>query len=62
MLQYFFTLQPLRERPELVRQMAKARGSEWVVYAKVPFAGPGQVLDYVLRGYRQQRLTRGAPG
>ncbi len=33
----------------LVRQIAKARSTEWVVYAKAPFAGPEQVLDYVGR-------------
>src|ERR1019366_2100229 len=29
------------------RCIARAKNSEWVVYAKRPFAGPEQVLDYV---------------
>ena len=29
--------------------MTSARDTEWVVYAKRPFAGPQQVLDYVGR-------------
>jgi hypothetical protein len=29
--------------------MAQAKGIQWVVYAKPPFAGPQQVLDYVGR-------------
>ncbi len=48
-LQFFTSLQPLEERPVFVRHLAKARSSEWVVYAKAPFAGPEQVLDYVGR-------------
>ena len=48
-LQFFTSLQPLEERPAFVRHLAKAQSSEWVVYAKAPFAGPEQVLDYVGR-------------
>ena len=48
-LQFFPALQPLRDQAAFVRQMAKARSTEWVVYAKAPFAGPEQVLDYVGR-------------
>jgi len=48
-LQFFTSLRPLAERPAFVRHLAKARSSEWVVYAKAPFAGPEQVLDYVGR-------------
>ncbi len=29
--------------------MAPAHGTDWVIYAKRPFAGPAQVLDYVGR-------------
>ena len=29
--------------------ISQARAGEWVVYAKRPFAGPQQVLDYVGR-------------
>ena len=48
-LQFFTSLQPLGERRAFVRHLAKAQSSEWVVYAKAPFAGPEQVLDYVGR-------------
>jgi len=48
-LQFFGALEPLRERPAFVRLLAQAKTSEWVVYAKRPFAGPQQVLDYVGR-------------
>jgi hypothetical protein len=43
------TLASLAERPAFVRHLAQARATEWVVYAKRPFAGPRQVLDYVGR-------------
>jgi hypothetical protein len=48
-LQFFGSLEPLREPSAFARQMARAKASEWVVYAKRPFAGPQQVLDYVGR-------------
>lgn len=48
-LQFFGALEPLRERLAFARQLARAKASEWVVYAKRPFAGPQQVLDYVGR-------------
>ena len=42
-------LEPLRERRAFLRYLAPVRQAEWVVYAKPPFAGPQQVLDYVGR-------------
>ena len=48
-LRFFAALEPLRERVAFTRHLASAKGSEWVVYAKRPFAGPQQVLDYVGR-------------
>ena len=48
-LQFFGALEPLRERLAFVQHLARAKTSEWVVYAKRPFAGPEQVLDYVGR-------------
>jgi len=48
-LQFFATLAPLRERDAFHRRLAAVRHVEWVVYAKRPFAGPEQVLDYVAR-------------
>jgi len=48
-LKFFAALEPLRDRLAFVRHLARAKSSEWVVYAKRPFAGPQQVLDYVGR-------------
>ena len=48
-LQFFSSLEPLRERPAFLRYLAPIRYAEWVVYAKPPFAGPEQVLEYVGR-------------
>jgi hypothetical protein len=48
-LQFFGALESLRERLAFVRHLVRAKTSEWVVYAKRPFAGPQQVLDYVGR-------------
>jgi len=42
-------LEALRHRPAWTRALAAMRQTEWVVYAKRPFAGPQQVLDYVGR-------------
>ena len=48
-LQFFSTLQPLRQRRAFLRYLAPVRQAQWVVYAKPPFAGPEQVLEYVGR-------------
>ncbi len=48
-LDFFSSLEPLRDRSAFLRRLAPARETEWVVYAKRPFAGPEQVLDYVGR-------------
>ena len=48
-LEFFSSLEPLRDRSAFLRHLAPAREMEWVVYAKRPFAGPEQVLDYVGR-------------
>jgi hypothetical protein len=42
-------LASLADRPAFARHLALSRATEWVVYAKRPFAGPHQVLDYVGR-------------
>ena len=48
-LQFFSDLKPLAE-PEAFRQfLRRNRTHEWVVYAKPPFGGPAQVLDYLGR-------------
>jgi hypothetical protein len=43
------SLAPLRDRRAFRRHLGPARKTEWVVYAKPPFAGPEQVLAYVAR-------------
>ncbi|MGH8190332.1 MAG: IS91 family transposase [Rhodanobacteraceae bacterium] len=48
-LRFFGSLQALRDRRAFLRYLAPLRKVEWVVYAKAPFAGPEQVLDYVGR-------------
>jgi hypothetical protein len=48
-LQFFASLEPLQDRTAFFAYLAPAREAEWVVYAKRPFAGPEQVLDYVGR-------------
>lgn len=48
-LAFFNSLQQLSTRAAFLRYLAPVRKTEWVVYAKPPFAGPQQVLDYVGR-------------
>lgn len=48
-LRFFATLEPLGESLAFTQLMTRAKTCEWVVYAKRPFAGPQQVLDYVGR-------------
>jgi hypothetical protein len=48
-LNFFSTYRHFHEPAAFRRHLAPARNTEWVVYAKRPFAGPAQVLDYVGR-------------
>jgi hypothetical protein len=48
-LQFFSSLESLRDRSSFLDYLAPLREAEWVVYAKKPFAGPEQVSDYVGR-------------
>ena len=48
-LHFFSALENLRNNNDFLRYLALTRRTEWVVYAKPPFAGPEQVLDYVGR-------------
>jgi hypothetical protein len=43
------SLESLGDRPTWTSALATMRQTEWVVYAKRPFAGPHQVVDYVGR-------------
>jgi len=48
-LQFFGSLEKLRDPHEFSLYLAPLKNSKWVVYAKPPFGGPQQVLDYVGR-------------
>jgi len=48
-LRFSGALAALQDRQAFLRHLAPARQVKWVVYAKPPFAGPQQVLDYVGR-------------
>jgi len=48
-LHFFTSLLQLHDPPAFAAYLAPLRQAEWVVYAKAPFAGPQQVLDYVGR-------------
>ena len=48
-LQFFNDLAPLEDIAQFRARLASLRRTEWVVYAKRPFAGPEQVLAYLAR-------------
>jgi hypothetical protein len=48
-LEFFADLAPLQDPTKFKAYLAPLRKSEWVVYAKRPFAGPKQVLAYLAR-------------
>ena len=48
-LRFFPEHRDLQEPAAFRRYLAPTRDTEWVVYAKRPFAGPAQVLNYVGR-------------
>ena len=48
-LRFFAALESLRQPQTFAELVARMKACEWVVYAKRPFAGPQQVLDYVGR-------------
>jgi hypothetical protein len=48
-LRFVSFLEPLRARCSFLRHIAPVRKTDWVVYAKPPFAGPEEVLRYVAR-------------
>jgi len=48
-LNFFSELKPLAQRRTFAELLASARRAEWIVYAKRPFGGPQQVLDYLGR-------------
>jgi Putative transposase/Transposase zinc-binding domain len=48
-LQFFSSLQRLRDPKAFAAHLAPPRQTEWVVYAKPPFGGPEHVLNYLGR-------------
>ncbi len=48
-LQFFSSLEGLYDPQAFTRYLDPVRQQEWVVYAKPPFAGPQQVVNYVGR-------------
>ena len=48
-LRFFAALESCRDRRAFARYLEPVKKAKWVVYAKRPFAGPEQVLDYVGR-------------
>jgi hypothetical protein len=44
-LEFYSSLELLRDRSSFLDYLAPLREAEWVVYAKPPFAGPERVLD-----------------
>src|SRR5271165_7017590 len=48
-LQFFGDLEPLQETAAFHACLAPLRDAEWVVYAKPPFGGPQQAIEYLGR-------------
>lgn len=48
-LRFVGALEPLRDPDAFAAWLQPLRETEWVVYAKAPFGGPSQVLDYLGR-------------
>jgi hypothetical protein len=48
-LHFFNSIAALHDRAAFAKYLAPARQTEWVVYAKAPFGGPQQVLQYLGR-------------
>ncbi len=48
-LQFFNSLEVLRNRVAFAKYLAPVSRAKWVVYAKPPFGGPKQVLEYLGR-------------
>ncbi len=58
-LQLLGNLAGLREPDAFTRHLHTLRDVEWVVYAKRPFAGPQQVLDYLGRYTHRVAISNG---
>lgn len=58
-LKFFGELAPLHEPATFDRQLAPLRRVNWVVYAKRPFGGAHQVLDYLGRYTHRVAIANG---
>jgi hypothetical protein len=48
-LSFFGEIEPLRDAARFAAHLAPLRQKDWVVYAKPPFGGPAQVVEYLGR-------------
>jgi len=48
-LEFFGELEPLQKPDEFASYLMPVKDQDWVVYAKPPFGGPAQVLEYLGR-------------
>jgi Putative transposase/Transposase zinc-binding domain len=58
-LKFFGDLAPLRDRGTFASHLAPLRHVKWVVYAKRPFGGAQQVLDYLGRYTHRVAIANG---
>ncbi len=58
-LKFFGDLTPLRDLETFVRYLSPLRHTPWVVYAKKPFGGAQQVLDYLGRYTHRVAIANG---
>ena len=56
-LRFFGELEGLRKPAEFARYLAPLHDAEWVVYARPPFGGPRQVIDYLSRYTHRAALS-----
>jgi len=60
-LQFFSDLVGLTDEESFRTYLAPLRKSEWVIYAKRPFAGPAQVLAYLARYTHRVAIANSRP-
>jgi Putative transposase len=58
-LQFFTDLVSLNDAKAFAAALAPLRKTEWVVYAKEPFAGPKRVLAYLARYTHRIAIANG---
>jgi len=60
-LHFFADVAHLADPQAFARYLAPLQRREWVVYAKAPFGGAAQVLDYLARYYPSGRHLQCPP-